>query len=58
MITVEDLDRMEIRQSRLNGRIYIGPVTRDGYFIVSSDFTDRLKEFAPQLFEGDEHGNK
>lgn len=51
MITVEDLNRIQIRQSNINGHIYIGMVTNDGYFVIDSDFTDRLKEFAPQLFE-------
>lgn len=52
----EILDNVQIGVSPLTGTVYIGLVDGKGAFKVKSDFTDRLKEFAPQLFEEDERG--
>ena len=49
----EILDEVVIGVSPITGRIYIGiPETKESnVFKVKSDFTDRLKKFAPALFD-------
>lgn len=49
----ELLDGLTIGQSPVTGRVYIGVPDRKnpGRWACKSDFTERLKEFAPQLFE-------
>lgn len=53
MTNQELLDSLTIGRSPLTGRIYIGLTKKDkpNEWACKSDFTDRLKEFAPQLFE-------
>lgn len=55
MTNQELLDSLTIGQSPLTGRVYIGvPDSKNpGRWACKSDFTERLKEFAPQLFEED-----
>lgn len=48
----ETLDKLQIGQSPLTGRIYVGIPAKDGRWETKTDFTDRLREFAPQLFDG------
>ena len=50
-ISKKTLDRLQIGQSPLTGRVYVGIPNKDGYWEVKTDFTDRLHEFAPQLFK-------
>lgn len=56
MVTKELLDDLTIWQSPLTGRVYIGVphVGNPNEMACKSDFTDRLKEFAPQMFEREE----
>lgn len=53
MTNQELLDSIQIGQSPLTGKVYIGLVDKKnpGMFRCKSDFTDRLKEFAPQVFK-------
>lgn len=48
----ELLDELVIGQSPLTGRVYVGlPDNRHkGRLKVKTDFTDRLKDFAPAIF--------
>lgn len=50
MVSKRTLDKLQIGQSPLTGRIYVGIPKDDGRWEVKTDFTDRLREFAPQLF--------
>ena len=47
------LDSIQIGQSPITGRVYIGfPDSKDpNRFRCKSDFTERLKEFCPNIFE-------
>ena len=47
------LDSIAIGQSPLTGRVYIGlpKKGKPNELSCKSDFTERLKEFAPQMFQ-------
>lgn len=49
----ELLDSLEIGQSPLTGRVYIGLIdsNKTNEWKCKSDFTERLMSFAPQLFQ-------
>lgn len=55
MTNQELLDSIVIKQSSLTKRIYIGLPDKNDQNILrcKSDFTERIKEFAPQLFKGE-----
>lgn len=49
----ELLDSLVIGQSALTGRVFIGLTEKENPYVfkAKTDFTERLKSFAPRLFE-------
>lgn len=49
----ELLDSLVIGQNPLTGRVYVGVTEKDNPYVfkAKTDFTERLKSFAPRLFE-------